>query len=404
MGWLDDYLQYTEHQESPTDFHLWTGLTILAATLGRRAWLDRRSHGVTRYRIYPGQLMTVLVGPSGTQKSTATDIGVKNFFNRLENVHVIMDKITPEKILKRLANLGTRLDGTRVVPCDSVALVYADELSVLLNRASYADPMSDIIIKLYNAQSRQEYDSVGGGLIVLRNVCVTILATTTPIGLGESVSSKSHSTGYMARVHHVYGERTQKVNALTDLDDEEVDAVELRRVGEIETSLLARLSDYQKIEGPFRYSKDGKQYFDDYYHEWRRNPRSLEEGWFTRRHDHMLRLAMLFRVSSHGDKTITSNALDQADKALLNIEADHAKAFQCIGQSQHAKLQDRIVAAIVSNGGRISGPLLVSRVRRYIASIQELKDAIAALGDSGDIVRSMEGNVDYYVVGNGEGR
>lgn len=399
MGWLDDYLVYTREQESPEEFHLWTGLTILAATLGRKVWLDRRSHGVTRYKIYPGQLMVVLVGPSGTQKTTAVEIGINNFLRKLGSINLIEDKITPEKLLRRLATLGPVIPpggAGRVGPADAVATIYADELSVFLGRQTYADSMADILIKLYNAKDRQEIDSISGGLIVLQNVCTTIIATTTPIGLGESVSSKAHTTGYTARVHHVYAAKSQKVNPLTDLDDSEIDSDQVQSINKIESTLLDRLKFYQTLKGPCKYSKKGRQWYEQWYREWRKNPESEGEGWPSRRHDHLLRIAILLRVSAFGDLELDEFVLEAADTLLRKVELEHHHAFQYVGQSQIAKLQDKIVATIAANHGKIVGKVLYSRVRRYFDSINELKLALTTLHESGDIDRFVEKGVEYF--------
>ena len=57
--WLERYIHFTRHQASPILFHRWAGIAVLGAALERRVWLTR---GYERLRLYPGQLMVVLVG------------------------------------------------------------------------------------------------------------------------------------------------------------------------------------------------------------------------------------------------------------------------------------------------------------------------------------------------------
>ena len=74
MKWLETYLKYTEHLESPTLFHQWVAMAVAGHVLGRKVWLVRGGE----YCIFPGQMMVVLVSPSAVaRKSTAIEAGVK---------------------------------------------------------------------------------------------------------------------------------------------------------------------------------------------------------------------------------------------------------------------------------------------------------------------------------------
>jgi hypothetical protein len=287
------------------------------------------------------------------------------------------------------------------VPGEAIAYLYADELSVLLSKQTYSDTMTDILIKLYNAPNHFEYDTMSGGLVALHNVCLTMISTTTPIGLGESVTNKAHSTGYMARVIHVYSDKSQKVNPLVDIDDTEVIEGQARVMSDMGESLLKRLVDISALKGPCQYTKDGREWYRDWYTEWRKSVESSGEGWPSRRHDHLLRVAILLRVATFGDLFLDAKCLEAAHLALRNIELSHHKAFQYIGQSQIAKLQDKIVNTIQQNGGRIQSVPLYSRVRRFFNNIDDLKMALATLKESGVIGREMKGTAEFFFLVDG---
>ena len=40
-NWIYKYLEYTEGQESPTKFHVWSAVSAIASTLARNAWMYR---------------------------------------------------------------------------------------------------------------------------------------------------------------------------------------------------------------------------------------------------------------------------------------------------------------------------------------------------------------------------
>ena len=68
--WIAGYLRYTRNLEAPTTFHFWTAISILAATVNSKVWLD-----MGRWTWRPN-FYIILFGPPGiVTKSTTIGIG-----------------------------------------------------------------------------------------------------------------------------------------------------------------------------------------------------------------------------------------------------------------------------------------------------------------------------------------
>lgn len=392
MNWLKSYIEYTKDQESPELFHFWVGVTTLASVLNRQVWLDRRAGGVTRYRIYPGQMQTCLVAGSGlARKSTAVAIG-RELMGKA-GVRVMKGKTSAERLLRNLASLPlVGPSGRTATQPDAIATIIATELSVFLSKQTYSEALVDILTDLYDAEDPFVYSTNTHGDLILRNPCITVLAAATPTSIGESIPPKAHSAGYLSRVLHIYAEGGGKLNALADPEDDDVDPVTLALNRQRGEALLVRLFEYRKLHGPFSFSTDARKWFQDWYEAYHKSLEGKAEGYPSRRADHLLRLAMILRVSAFGDLQLDQAACEAAHLALHNIEQDFHRAFAMIGQSQGARNQERIVDCIKRAGGQIRSGELKREMFRFYKDIGELRNALLTLQEAGLIGYRLVGS------------
>lgn len=390
--WLTDYLEYTKDQESPTIFHFWAGLSVIAGVVGRDVWLDRREKGVTIYRIFPGQLMVTLVAGSGfARKSTA--VGLAEQLMKTSKVNIIPNKLSTEGFLKYLQNIPAPSTGTRISTGfgNAVATIVEDELSVLLSRRTYSEDIIDLLMKLYDAKDQFRYYLANKPEVELSNVCITMLSATTPVSLGEAIPARAHSAGFLSRVVFVYSGRSDKVNPLTDVDDEDIDHEALRTQQALYASLLDRLHLFRGLRGRFVFTPDGRKWFDAWYKQYVHREDTQGEGWPSRRHDHLLRVAMLLRISAYGHQPGNALVLDEdvlvaADNALKPIEAVVHKALACIGQATTAKNQDLILEFFRRQGGRATLAAVFAHVGRRFNDKRELVGVIDLLVQGGELI------------------
>ena len=94
--WLESYLQYTKKSESPTQYHLWSGISAIASVLRRKCFCN---WGLRGY-IYPN-FYVALVGPPGGRKGTAMkiakemvqDLGIPTGSDSLGSIQMLYKEI-----------------------------------------------------------------------------------------------------------------------------------------------------------------------------------------------------------------------------------------------------------------------------------------------------------------------
>lgn len=401
MSWLKDYLDYTQYQESPELFHMWTGIMTIAAVLNRRVWVDRGDMGVTWYKVYPGQLMAVLVAPSGKgHKGTAMRLGRELMVGA--GVRVLKGKGSTEKLIDDLAGVGrTSVSATGRITTgqpDAVATIIAPELSVFLSRQVYADSLIDFLTDIADADGNFTYSIKTGGDRVLHNPCLTVYAGATPRSIGESIPEKAHSSGYLSRVLHIFHSGIERPhNSLVNRHkpgskikraDGQVVLVtdEITRLAALKQSLIDRLEKMKTLNGPYVFTDDGAEWFDTWYQKWATTPHAQTEGYPVRRPDHMLRIAPILRASEDLVQELDPPVLSMADAVLTQIEPGFVHAFAGIGRNASAQQQERVLDVFRSFGGRAHSKQLYNMIARYFRDITEIKQVFQTLVESGEII------------------
>ena len=376
--WLGDYLEYTETQESPEIFHLWCGIALIASTVNRKVWLPRISRdGIERFRLFPGQIAVVLVAGSGkAKKSTAIADMAESMLKEAATATIYDGKITPERLL---AKLGSQPSGKAILT------VIQHELTTFLSRQTYNEHMIDIITKLCDckddAYETQEKTHV------LRDVCCTFLFGTTPRNLGEGVPPQAHDTGFMGRFLFVFGDRSGKIEPLSSTGADTTLATEsLRR----RTSLVTRLREFAKLSGPFSWTSEGKEWFDDWYNDYMNSSESEGEGWAQRKPDHLLRVAMALAISNSNGlpPLVLDTNVQRASLTMLesHVEAQFPKTFAYIGRHASAEAQARILEVFRNRGNApVSSEEIYSRTLKYFGNIRELQGALMGMRMAGTV-------------------
>jgi hypothetical protein len=100
-GMMEAYMNYAFYQESPSDFHLWVLISMLATAMGRNCFVS-----MGMWETYPN-LYIILVGESAiTHKSTAIKMGMKPFREALPDSPALSQKMSPEALIHTLAALA----------------------------------------------------------------------------------------------------------------------------------------------------------------------------------------------------------------------------------------------------------------------------------------------------------
>lgn len=379
--WLGDYVEHTKKQESPEEFHIWAGLSAIAGALGRKVWMARRSGGVTRYQIYPGQLMVVLTAGSGLVRKSTAAIFAKQYLKHIKKP-IVHGKSSVEAFLRQFdPNAGG----------DPQVMLLESELTSFVNKASYLDPLIEVLIKMADAEDEFIYDTIGHGRIIIKAPCLTLLSCTTPESLGNRMPPSAHGAGFMSRVIFVFAKETDRSEDLSDVEDDDLSPEEMKNANDRQQRLLDGIMRINQMAGPFTFTPGGRTWFRDFYKHWTTSPAGQGEGYPARKPDHLLRIAMCFAASRDNLLQLDEQALGSARKILMLAERDYDKCFAYIGTS-YAKDRQRIVDFVAAKGGKVTTTELYSAMYIYFKDGDTLRRTLNLLKEAKVLKLEMNTN------------
>lgn len=195
---LEDYLFFTQGNETPEIMHLWVGLSVLAGAAEKRVWIDRGF-----FKIYPN-LYTILVAPAGVcAKSTSMDLGSKLL--KESGYSVLEGSILKEKIIIEMCEAQKEVDvSADVTFVHSSVTFMSDELNVLLSSGT---EMIKFLVDMWGKDDLYTYKTKNSGSYEIHYPYFNFLAAAVPQWFGPSLASDMASTGLLARCVFVYEEK-----------------------------------------------------------------------------------------------------------------------------------------------------------------------------------------------------
>ena len=205
-NWLDSYLEYTDNSESPTSYHTWCGLSVIAGALQRKVYLKWWPQ-----TIYPN-LYVVLIGPSGrTRKGVALGMA-KELLKQIPGVTVAPESSSGKQstilVMKRAGlDFIDPMDNKTKRHCSVTA--FSEELSVFLGQGdiAYLSSLTD----WYDSKDDWEYETVGRGKDSIKGVCLNLVGGTAPDWMQSMIPPEAVGGGFTSRVIFVVEEEKRKV-------------------------------------------------------------------------------------------------------------------------------------------------------------------------------------------------
>jgi len=373
-SFLQNYLSYMEWQESPRDFHLWVGLTIMAAVTGRKIFLDR-----AYYKLYPN-LYTGLVAESAwCKKSTAMNLGLKLVQEALPDYPLLVGKISPEELMVELSVDAPKL------------LIQVDEMGVFMSNFMIQNGILDLLTSLY-MKDRVEYRTRTQGKFVIKDAFVTLIAGGVPSYIQKRIGG-AFEEGFVGRFTFVHREkRERKVprpEAVVNLDW-------LKLVWEV---LVKQLTQISELEGEVRYSAEAGEAYDEWYNAQPEQDVMESEasisGYKGRIGDHALKFAILMLLNSNPaalvlrkeDIEVGIKMAEDSNRSLVSITRDLKKdIFQ----------YQREIEGILRQSKRIMRTILFAKYRRKLTP-SEFDMIIWSLIRSGLLKEDKHGKTMYYL-------
>lgn len=339
--WISAYLEYVDDTEPPISYHTWTGLSLIAAALKRRCWIQWGPD-----RIYPN-LYIVLVGPSGrTRKGTAMGMG-KRIITGLP-VNMVAESIIREALIRRMAGSADNFvdpdSGKTIVHCS--LYVMSGELSVFLGQDNikFLADLTD----WYDSLDKWEYETKNSGKDFIAGVCLNLLGATAADWLQSILPQEAIGGGFTSRIIFIVEENKRKTIPLPSWT---------ARHQELFDALRNDLERIMVLTGRFEFSPEAEQIYCNWYQEQdikaRRGILPIADprlaSYCERRATHVRKLSMLFSASRGDDLTINAGDFDRALKVLEAAEKKMPKVFGGLGTARYAQVTERIISFLARN-------------------------------------------------------
>lgn len=366
-NWLEAYLEYTSEQESPIEFHRWTGIAVLSATLGRHIYMDRGY-----YTIYPNIYVVLVAGSAKCRKSVSSHIGV-DFINELkQRPMVFSQKITNEALIKAL--LDAKIDG------QSCGLIYASELSVFMGKDAIGSGLIPTLTDLYDSPRKWSYHTRTRGIEILENVSLCMLGASTMDWLRTAIPADAVGGGFTSRIIFIYQD---KIGRSMLFPRKKAHFEQLKK------DMIEDLNHIRTQRGPMDLTPEAMAMAEKWYNDEMSKVHDARlEGYFGRKHDTMFKIAMCLSLASTDDRWVTAEHIDKALTLLKDNEASLGHIMATVTATEIGEKTGKILA-IINKHEKLTHTELLKACWRVGPAI-EIAEHIKTLIEAGEISQHLE--------------
>lgn len=328
-NWLSAYVRYTRYQEACKKFHIWIGLSTIASAVRRNVLLDRK-----QWKIFPN-LYVGIIGPTGDGKTTAADIGVR-VLGQVKGVEIVHERATSYYILELMEQLTKKQHA-------ATFSLYAPEMKNFITDMNKSDIVA-VLTSFYTSPDYREHRTKGqlkdGGYYKFENVCINVLACSTPEWLTTGTTVNDISGGFTGRFVYVYCEGSKRSCPFPE-DDIPQDVIDM------EKDLVHDLRIMSALKGRFVISDGAKVVYRSWYD--KRMDECRDErllGYYSRKRDTILKVAMLCSLSEKNSLELTGRDIKTAMRILNTIEDKMGQTFAGVVEDPALKYRDLVLAQI----------------------------------------------------------
>ena len=360
--YLNQYLRMVEDTESPRLFHVWSAISALAGSLGRRCWLP-----FGPMVIFPNHYI-LIVGTPGTRKSTVTTImkrplkqatGVRfapqDTAGQRQGLVEAMQSGDNSKEFSgsvELTNRDTTMLGLTLQEIAEVtndpeeeeakSIATADKHHIMAISGEFGRfigqnnlQMLDFLTGMWDGED-YEYRTKTSNT-TLRNPLINIIGCTTPVGIASSMPPAAGGQGFLSRFILVYGARKYKSVPRPSVPDESL-------VVGIKDTLA---SIYYECHGMYAETPEARSYSEQLY-DYPLDITDSRFGYYSeRRYTHLLKLAMCLAAARGTPKLeIVKADYEEAHRILRATERGMPDALGEFGMNPLAAVKQMILEQV----------------------------------------------------------
>ena len=371
-NWIYKYLEYTEGQESPTKFHVWSAVSAIASTLARNAWMYRGY-----YAVYPNQYIILVAESAMCRKSTAANIAIKDILTQARATNLLRQKMTAEFLCVELA---------KKEKLNNAVTIYAPELAVFLGASAFQSGLIPLLTDLYDCPADADYKTKGSGEYLMKNVCINIMGCTTLDWMSNNMPGDTIEGGFTGRVIFVVAEDPRNRVAWPTVTKEQLDQRQ---------DLIYFIMNLAKKTGEFKPTDKARRVYEDWYNNLGEPADIRLRGYQGRKGDHVLKLVMSIAAADDSFGIIDDSHIKTSLAIFQTIEKLMPLAFRGAAFSKNSKDVDRVLRQLEKLGGKASHSVLLKKNAHYI-NAEEFKKVMDTLKETGDVAEETRGRSRTY--------
>lgn len=402
INFIESYLDFFTGTEPPTIYNRWCAISGISTMLAKQCWIQ---HG--HATIYPNQYI-MLVGESGTRKSTAIKIFLRPILKDAGFNYIAPNKTSKEKFLLDLAegmdkvnDLEEELDvrkpsgkykqasnptmrelfGVKNTNEITECLIMADELNIFLGHSNIE--FIEMLGDLWDYEGLYSGRIKSGKSILIPNPIINGLLGNTQQGIAMSFPTETIGQGWFARVIIVYSDPSGRRITFPPPPD-------LTKKKKLVEALM-RIK--QTFKGLIPIDPMAYIALDDIYQNWKDIDDVRFKTYSTRRLGHLLKLCLCC-AAAREQLNIDTRIVEYANSILHFTESFMPKALGEFGKARNSDVQAKILELIeksVDNGGLHPMTGIWPQVSRDLESPNELARMLDGMKNAGKIQQSSSG-------------
>ena len=351
-GFVEAYKEYADDKFVPPQFNTWAALSIVAGALERRVWLPWSD----TFSFYPN-IYVLLVSKPGVGKSVALNkaVDLLHEMNRkASTLNIMPSQVTEAKFIELMGTGRSWIDrssGKELMVFQNSGYYFASEASNSL-RNIFGEFLA-CLTDFYDCPAFWERATKKDGKkIVLKNVCMNILAGSTFDYLGKLVSDENIQGGFASRLLYVVHSeklvRNQRwQNGTTELDKS------LRL--EFRKGLVSDLAEINKMSGPMHADEEFGAAWEAWYPTFEEKRQAYKseklQSIVARTNTSVLKVSMLLSAAESDDRVLRLRHWNKAVELVEGLNAFipeifmEAKAAQAPGKAGNG-LTNFLISAV----------------------------------------------------------
>ena len=386
-SWIESFVAETENLEAPKVWRRWAAISLIAAALEQRVWVQTSSP------LYPN-LYVMIVGHPGTGKTRTMRV-IKRLALTLSEFSVAPISLTFASLVDYLAQaqrsfqVPGQVDPIQFNSC----FICAEELGAFMHR--WDDEMIKGLSAFYDPDPYAQHRRTNDLKIAIDSPQVNMCTGVTPQDLLKLLPEVAWGQGFTSRTIMVFSDERIIGNDFAPRADPKLDALE---------------HDLKVIHGLY-----GQFHVTNPYMECIANWRALGEPpvpnhpklthYITRRRVHLYKLSMVSAIDRGNSLTLTTEDFNRAMNWLVEVESWMPEIFKAGQVNADAQAMEEIAHFVMAadRGEGVHEARILREASKHIA-INSLPRLLETMCNTGQIYsRGMDSRTGYHRYSAGAG-